>query len=101
SSNDPDSGHGRARQWRGLRKQQVIARDGVEVDALNPVQSLFRLDQAFRDEIDGNLECRPRGALSSAGLQQEQLLVLNRELKVLHVAEHRFELAADRLEFVP
>ena len=40
-----------------------------------------------RDEVDGDLHHRLAGALAVAGLQHEQLTLLDRELEVLHVAE--------------
>ena len=64
---------------------------GNGVDAL---QGLAFRDQSFLFHVHGDLQCRSRGALSGTGLEHPQLVFLNRELHVLHLAVMEFELAA-------
>ena len=47
----------------------------------------FGVQLALGDQVDRDLDHRLAGALAVAGLQHEQLALLDRELEVLHVAE--------------
>ena len=58
----------------------------VELARVDPGDRLLRGDQALADHLDRDPERRRRGALPGAGLQQEELPLLDRELDVLHVA---------------
>ena len=56
----------------------------------------FRLaDQTFCNHIDGNFYRRLGGALAVTGLQHVELVLLNGELDVLHVAVVALQLADD------
>ena len=58
------------------------------------------LEQSFVVHLHGDADRGEPGALAVAGLQHVELLVLDRELEVLHVAEMALELGAHILEFV-
>ncbi len=63
-----------------LRVQQ-----GIQLLRLHAQDSLFFGDHALVHHVDGDLQRRGRGSLAVAGLQHEQLAVLDGELHVLHV----------------
>ncbi|MPM36798.1 hypothetical protein SDC9_83400 [bioreactor metagenome] len=57
----------------------------VQLVGLDPADRLVLVDDALVDQVAGDLDRRPRGALAVAGLQHVELLVLDGELHVLHV----------------
>ena len=58
----------------------------VELPRVDPGDGFLAADQAFVDHRDGRLQRCGRGALGRARLQEVELLVLDGELDVLHVA---------------
>ena len=56
------------------------------------------VDHAFVGHIDRDLERGRGGALAGAGLQHVELVLLDRELDVLHVAVVAFEPQTHRVE---
>ena len=67
----------------------------VEALRVDHRDSLFLGDHAFVDEVAGNLHRGGSGALAVTGLEHVELLVLDGELHVLHVAVVVLELGAD------
>ena len=86
-----DGGAGRCGQADG----DDVALDGlvegrveqlVQFLRLDAHDGLFFADEAFADEVGGDLHHRAAGALAAARLQEPEAALLNRELDVLHVA---------------
>jgi hypothetical protein len=69
--------------------------EGRRIDA---VHSLVLRDQPFARQLDGDAQGRLRGALAVARLQHPELLLLDGELHVLHVAVMPLENAVDAHE---
>ena len=75
----------------------------VELRRIDPHDRLFPGDQPLTGHRHRRLQRRGCGALRGARLQQEQLLVLDRELDVLHVAvvllepAHRLQQLVERI----
>ena len=59
----------------------------------------FPVDELFLDHVHGELEGGEGGALAVAGLEHEDLAVLDGELEVLHVLEVLLERRADVVQF--
>jgi hypothetical protein len=59
----------------------------------------FPVDEFFLDHVNGEFEGGQGGALAVAGLQHENLAVLDGKLEVLHVLEVFFKDVADAFEF--
>ena len=59
----------------------------VELARIDAEDRLLRRELALGDQVDRDLDHRLARALAAAGLQHEQLPLLDRELEVLHVAE--------------
>ena len=76
--------------WTKLRVQQ-----GVQLLGLDAQHSGLLVDDALVHQIAGDLQGGLGGALAVAGLQHEQVAVLDGELHVLHVAVIRLETAGD------
>ena len=66
----------------------------------HPLQRLVLTDEAGVEHVDGDPEGRSRSALADAGLEHEELAVLDGELDVAHVAVVRLELLHDRDQVV-
>ena len=60
----------------------------------------FPVDESLALHIAGDAECGNTCTLAIAGLQHVHLAILNRELKVLHIAEVVFERLADRAKLL-
>ncbi len=73
------------------RMQKLVERGRIDAQ-----HRLGMIDQPFATHIDGDLQGRRRRALAVARLQHPQLLLLNRELDILHVAVMALEQLADR-----
>ena len=72
----------------------------VERCRVDPLDRLFAVDHALIRQIDGDLERRRGGALTSPGLQHIELVLLDRELDVLHVAVVAFKPQTHRVELL-
>ena len=72
----------------------------VELGRVDAHDGLVLGDEAFGDHVDGHLQRRGSGALAVAGLQHVELLVLDGELHVLHVAVVLLEGVADLVELL-
>ena len=72
----------------------------VEVAGLDHQHGLFLGAHALVDEIARDLKRGLGGALAVAGLEHEELLVLDGELHVLHIAVVALERPADLLELL-
>ena len=70
--------------------QELVERGGVDAG-----DRLLAGDQPLARELDRDLERRLGGALARAGLQHPQLVLLDREFEVLHVAVMALERAGD------
>ena len=97
------SGAGRSRQ--SLGKDRLLGsgierrmQELVELAGVDALHRLFAGDQAISGHFDGDPQRGLRGALAGAGLQDEELAFLHRELDVLDVAEMGLELGASRSE---
>ena len=95
-------GAGRGGQTRaddlGLLERGRVERrvqEGIEALRVDHGDGLFLGDHAFVDEIAGDLHRGGSGTLAVAGLQHVELLVLDGELHILHVAVVVLELGAD------
>ena len=73
--------------------QQHVERLGVDLH-----ERLFLGDHALVDQIAGDFDRRGRGALAVACLEHIELLILDGELHILHVAVMPFQSLADLLE---
>ncbi len=74
------------------------APDPLEVKAGEAPASLAAGHQAFPDLIDRDVQRRPWRTLGGAGLQQEQLAVLDGELELLGVTELGLQHPADLIQ---
>ena len=72
----------------------------VELRRLDAPNGFLLIDQAFVAHVDGDPHRRLRGALAVAGLQHEQLTLLDGELDVLHVVVVLLEPVAEGDELV-
>ena len=72
----------------------------VELLRSNAQNGLFLGDEAFLLHVDGNLQRSSGGTLANAGLQHEELALLDGELDVHHVAEVLLEHDEDVLKFL-
>ncbi len=78
-----------------LRVQQLVELLGVDAH-----DGLFLGDEALALHIDGDVQRGGGGALADAGLQHEQLALLDGELDVHHVAEVILQKHEDVLELL-
>ena len=78
-----------------LRVQQRVERLRVDLH-----ERFLLGDHALVDEVARDLDRRGSRALAVTGLEHVEVLVLDRELHVLHVAVMRFEGMADALELL-
>ena len=71
----------------------------VDLLGLDAAHGLVAVDQALCHHVDGDPHLGLRRALAVAGLQDPELVALDGELDVLHVAVVRLELARDARQF--
>ena len=79
---------------------ELRVEQGVKVARVDHQNGLLLVDHAFIDEVARDLERSLRGALAVAGLEHEELAVLDGELHVLHVVIVVLQRGADLHELV-
>ena len=79
---------------------ELRVEERVEVARLDHEHGLLLGAHALVHEVAGDLQRGARRALAVAGLEHEELLVLDRELHVLHVAVVLLQRRADLLELL-
>ena len=79
---------------------ELRVEQGVKVARVDHQNGLLLIDHAFIDEVARDLERGLRGALAVAGLEHEELAVLNGELHVLHIVIVVLQRGADLHELV-
>ena len=77
------------------RMQKLVERGGVDAG-----DRLLAGDEPLARKLDRDLERRLGGALARTGLQHPQLVLLDREFEVLHVAVMALERAGDAHELL-
>ena len=101
-----DLSRGRARRGRKPMRDHRLLGIGVqrrvkklvERDRIDPQKRLVARDQPFLGHFHGHAKRCRAGPLAVAGLQHIELVLLNGELDVLHVAVMGLELRAHRVE---
>ena len=75
-------------------------KQSVQLFGVNAEKRLLAGDQTLRDQVNRDLKSRGRCALAVSCLKNEELAVLNSELKILHITVVTLQLVGDVSELL-